>query len=275
MSQFRRGLLVGAAVLGVVLWWKEPAIRHRWLVFTAPAPEPAGLVRDENYLSVLFVGQSNAANHGDGRSQIDGSHRAWYAGQSYRLHDPLPGCTGVGGSVGVLLARATPPTGSAWLIACAAKGSTNIADWQPGGEAFSAARRTVAELIAQGLGPHWIVVHQGETDAWRQTDPSRYEADLRALIDNLAILAPNARFLLCQTTIWSNSSGAHPGLREAQERIWVSLPHVWAGVDTDSFPSDMRAADGVHFNERGLVSFANLLRKAMAAPSDVPRRHSS
>lgn len=257
-----------------LMWWKSPAIMYRWLAMTVPEPVPAPLVPNQHYLGVVFVGQSNAANHGSARVHVDGPDRAWHEGQSYLLQDPIPGCSGIGGSVGVrLAAMGKPPALDAWLVACVAQGSTSIADWQPPSGLFEDAAREVRELSSRGHGPHWIIIHQGETDAWRNTDSSTYESGLRTLIGSLSELAPNARFLLCQTSVTTEPTEIHPGIRKAQENVWSSLPQVWAGVDTDSLPRGLRSADGVHFNASGLTTFASLLRKAMDVPTDRPQRY--
>ena len=272
MRRLRIASVIGAVLFAGAVWWKAPSLNHRWLLLTATPAQAADLQPSHRYLSVLFIGQSNAANHGSARSSAPGPHRAWHEGQAKRLQDPLPGCSGVGGSVGVRLATTKPPTHDAWLVACAAQASTSIADWHPAGEPFRAAARAISEISKLGIGPHWIVIHQGETDAWLNTDAIKYEGELRALVARLIALAPMARILLCQTTIHSKGAPLHAELRAAQARVWVSLPQVWAGVDTDSFPERSRAWDGVHFNEKGLKVFASLLRRAIASPSDVPRR---
>lgn len=267
--------LIGMLGLAGVAWWKAPALQHRWMAFSVPEPVLATLDPDRSYLGVVFIGQSNAANHGSSRTRVDGPDRAWYAGQAFRLQDPLPGCSGVGGSVGVQLAATGKPAAQdAWLIACSAQGATAIEDWHPSSQLFASAEQAVRQLAGQIKTPLWIIVHQGETDAWRDSDASQYEANLRALIEALSTSAPNARFLLCQTSVWGETSGIHPGIRKAQENVWSSLSNVWAGVDTDSFPATMRSVDGVHFNHDGLVAFAALLKESMDNPSDLPKRYS-
>ena len=266
----RRLILALALSLAVLLLWlAAPALRHHVLMWTLRAPEPAMLAQPPRYRTLLFVGQSNSANHGATRAEAGLPHLAWFDGQAFRLRDPLPGCSGIGGSVGARLASRHGEAAPPWLIACVAQGSTAISQWRPGTPLFARARAAMMALAAQGEAVDWVVIHQGESDAAAGTDPVRYGSDLRALIAGLQALSPGTRFLLGQTTRWRDGGDADPGLRAAQQQVWQDDPRVWAGVDTDSFPARLRArGDGVHFSDAGLDVFADLLARALREPAD-------
>jgi len=272
MSRLKLAVSVCGLLLLGVTSWKAASLQHVFLRLSIQSPELAMVQDGTTYRTVLVVGQSNAANHGSWRAHAPDPHRSWYAGQAYALRDPLPGCSGIGGSPWARLALLdSQKSKQNWLIACAAVGSSSMADWQPGGALFREASENLRQLNAFGLRPDWIVLHQGETDAFVGTDQKTYGRQLRRLVAELHVLAPQALIVLCQTSIHGRHVLPNPAVRAAQADVWRELPYVWAGVDTDSFPPHLRASDGVHFNDRGLQTFAALIRSAMLYPSDVAR----
>lgn len=217
---------------------------------------------------LLVAGQSNAANHGSPRGRAAAGSYALAAGGIYPLADPLPGASGSGGSPwphwAALQQQARP--GSQVVVAAIAQGSSAVSDWIDAGVHAARLPAVLAVLNRQHLAVDAVVWHQGETEAWSGGDPVTYAADLRRWLAAVRSMGITAPIYVCLTSR-DRAGVINPAIRQAQASVWDRGARVFAGPDTDSL-GDAYRSDGVHFNQQGLETFASLLQRAMAIPSD-------
>ncbi len=261
--------LVVASVVGgfVVLLLYEAFNRRTDLNREYSSVRP--LLKDEDTLCVLALGQSNAANHGfpaaiAGGNSFSLSTHGWAV-----LQDPVPGATGTGGSVWTrLAARAlVGELAKNVVIGCVAQGSSAAEDWSAGGMHFTKLLAIKRAFRHENLTPDVIVYHQGETESWnRNADPAYYKRQLVRVIDDLLTSYPGVPILVCQTSR-DGDGRVNSSIRYAQETICAEYEMVLRGPDTDSLGGEFRH-DGIHFNEKGLESFADMLYEQI---SDVIR----
>jgi lysophospholipase L1-like esterase len=234
-----------------------------------PVPVAHPLKPGASRLTLLCLGQSNAASHGFPRARAGSGVFAFWEGAFYEPADPWPGTSGSGGSVWSRLGSRIRSSFQVEevVIAAIAQGSTRAEDWAPGGVHEFRTQQALSALAAQDLDPDWIIWHQGESDALdTERRPGQYRQDVSRLIASLRAAGSSSPILVCLATRHGDS-GPSEELRREQRSVWDALHGVYAGVDTDSFGKDLRS-DGVHFNAKGLALFADGLVRAMHVKSD-------
>jgi hypothetical protein len=243
------------------------AIAH-WANKTESATGTSAQFRAPPYV-ILVLGQSNAANHAQTRTAADSSHYSFYSSKFYPLVDPLPGCTGNGGSPWPSFAEAlAAATDRQVVVACLAVSGTGIAQWLPGQPNFLRVKETVAQLSTAGLTVSGIVWHQGETDANLRTRTADYAQLLEQLVVALRVLAPGVSIFVCKVSSTAPETPLSTSVRTAQQKVIDTHPFVFAGVDTDTFEPQMRS-DGIHFTLLGAELFGKLMAAAVRNPADV------
>lgn len=262
-------LLLGGIALtpAAIRLWDKALERF----FPPPRPVPAAhpLKPGASRITLLCLGQSNAASHGFPRARAGSGVFAFWEGILYEPVDPWPGTSGIGGSV---WSRLGPRIRSSFrvdevVIAAVAQGSTQVEDWAPGGVHEPRMQQALSALAARDLDPDWIIWHQGESDALdTERRPGEYREDLLRLIASLRATGISSPFLVCLATRHGDSVSSEE-LRQEQRSVWDASQGVYAGVDTDSFGKGLRS-DGVHFNAKGLALFAEGLARAMLGKSD-------
>ena len=231
-----------------------------------PRSLPAPSWRDPFVL--IVVGQINAGNRGRPRARAGSGTYAISVDGLIRLEDPLPGASGSGGSpwpYWASLRQASHPHAQI-IVGAIAQSSSAVADWTAGGTHAQRLPQLLVGLRQQGLQPDAVLWHQGETEAWSNTDPATYAANLRSWLASVRALGINAPIYVSLTSR-DRQGVINPGIRLAQASVWSRQENVFAGPDTDSLDSDFRS-DGVHFNQSGLEAFACLLEQAMTLRSD-------
>jgi hypothetical protein len=219
--------------------------------------------------TLIAFGQSNAASHGEPRGRAGAGTYALSSDGFYPCEDPLPGASGVGGSVWTrwaALRRDSHPEEGV-VVGCVAQGSSRVDDWIRGGIHGGRIAEVIRCAKAAGLEPSAIVWHQGETESWMPAaDGDAYAANLRKVISEVRSLGVTAPIFVCLATRDAHGT-VNETIRRAQASVWDGKEMVFAGVDTDSLGQEFRT-DNVHFNERGLLRFAELLQRAISARSD-------
>ncbi len=214
---------------------------------------------------IITAGQSNAANHGQAKTQPKSMVFSLYDGKCYKAFDPQPGASGTGGSpwpaLGDLLVekRIAP---SVLFISCAIT-STTVAQWTTDASLLGCVERGIASLTALGLSTSLVLWHQGEADARDQTSAKRYDRDLEVVISRFKALTSNAPLIVSQTSICRSEANAT--IRGVQASHWNTAAKVFPGPDTDQLGLNFRH-DGCHFSPSGLLAVAYIwyqsIRKA-------------
>ncbi len=244
----------------------------------------------------LIAGQSNSANHGDGRQHPSTGRVAAYDGKGWRLaNDPQPGASGDGGSF-------IPPFGDALSlklgvpigVICMGAGGTSIREWLPKGDTFNAPPTTFANSVAVGDGL-WastgelfqrlstrivefnpqgfraVLWHQGESDSQQANghniSPDHYALYLRRIIESSRQRAGwSIPWFVAQATYHNPSATGSPELRAAQSSL-VQNGVAFAGPNTDELTGDFRDGNGqgVHFSPKGLQKHGQLWAQSVGS----------
>lgn len=258
LAGFFAGLLAG-------VWLQHRWPVGRWREHLCPPPAPTEVRLDElaripraRRLVIVATGQSNAANYVDTRAAGGGGVFVFHEGKLFASVDPLPGADGSGGSLWTRLGAQLAALGrfDAIVFAVAARGSSRVNDWAPGGDDAPRLERTLVELERAGLPAEFILWQQGETEGLSADhDGSSYLAALRAVQARCRTLAPGAVFVVARATRHGDSP-ANEQIRIAQAAA-AREPRAISGPDLDVLGAELRR-DGVHFNSRGAAAAAAL-----------------
>ena len=219
----------------------------------------------------LALGQSNAANFAQDRSDGGPGVGAFDGRGCAPARDPLPGADGDGGSLWTPLARAWVLERRAprVLIAATAQSATSVAEWQPGQRLHRRALATIEALSKRGLRVTRILWVQGEADAILETPGGVYERRLAAALEPLhrASGAPVhiARVGRC-------GDAFSPAVRAAQDGIVASRDWARAGPDLDRIGPEERH-ERCHFARSGQRRAVALWLEALRGNRDLrPKR---
>lgn len=187
-------------------------------------------------ISLLILGQSNAANYVVDRSAAPQSAAVLYEGQCYSAVDPLLGATGDRGSIWSRLAGPLAnATGRPILLVPIAVGSSSIESWTRGGVFHARIGHAMSNLAARGLTPDAIIYQQGEFEGSGRLDPGAYQSRLTVLLREL-----KATSRLVYVAPTSKCSGpANKDIRMAQLRA-ARDAQARLGVDMDELPDSDR-----------------------------------
>lgn len=215
-----------------------------------PSPQPS------RTLVGLVLGQSNAANHGQGQHRARPGVFCLFGGELLPARDPLPGATGEGSSVWIPVANGLLDRGQydrvVWIAR--AVGGSAIRQWAPGGDLFPRVPAAIVEAHQAGLPITHIFWHQGEADAHTyNTPPDQYQQAFLSLRAEIRALGVSAPIYICLATRFCELSH-HSALREAQRGL-VNGQDIRLGPDTDSLGGADRY-DGAHFSAQGIAAFA-------------------
>lgn len=221
-------------------------------------------------LVLLTLGQSNAANAGDGRfGPVPGVYNFnLFDGRCFEARDPLLGPGGDGGSAWVPLARQIIESGLAAtvIIAPIGLGGSRVEDWAPGGKLWSRLGRAVGELSHAGLRVHAVLWHQGESD--RGTDAAVYGASLLDMVRGIRAAGLAAPIYVARATRCGEFESLE--INRTQAALVHDHPELGLrpGPDTDRLREPVWR-DGCHFTRAGLVRHAGLWFEVLAG--DVPK----
>jgi hypothetical protein len=203
----------------------------------------------------LVLGQSNAANHAEVRTQAGPAVTAFDGRRCVAARDPLPGGSGAGGSL-------WPPLAEAWarrgggrvVVAMVAQEATPVSRWLPGGRLHRRALRTIAALRGRGLPVGRIFWIQGEADAILGTGEADYARGLEAALAPLHRASGAPVWIALASRCGDAQS---PAVRAAQ----AAAPgrHGWArsGPDLDRIGAGGRY-ERCHFTRPGQVQAVRL-----------------
>jgi hypothetical protein len=238
----------------------------------------------------VVAGQSNAANHGDGKTATKSGRVAAFDGKVWTLAaDPMPNASGAGGSFmpsfgDALAEKLRMPVG----IAPVAVGATSVREWLPKGTAIAGlpprtlnvetigpqqwvSRGTLFDKLAKplkDLGPNGVravLWHQGESDA-HQTDAERtlsgvlYRNYLEQVIyDSRAAAGWEVPWIVAQVSYHNPDDTHSDDIRDAQKSL-ADDKIAMLGPDTDTLVGDNRDKDGkgIHLSVKGLQAHGKM-----------------
>lgn len=231
----------------------------------------------------VCAGQSNAANHGEGRQKPSDDRVVAFDGQTWRPgHDPQPGATGEDGSpwplLGDMLARSLQVP---IAFASVAVGGSRSSQWlPPDGELYP---RLVN--IGQALGKNGarlLLWHQGESDTLDRTSAEEYARRLTVIMQTLdRDLGWHLPWMVAQAAYGFTEDfpeEAQAQVREGQRLLWERGLAFQGPLTDDLIGPRYRMDEGgnwIHFSENGLRThaerwFAMLWAQLYAWPRLVP-----
>lgn len=209
-----------------------------------------------NRVVLLTMGQSNAANHGEGLFVSDRPAYNYFDGVIYKAKDPLLGGSGVGGSIWLRLAGKITSIDhdQQVLIVPVAIGGTMLADWLPNGKHHPYLSKTLSQLKKDDIKVTYVIWQQGESDNSAKTSSLLYKKQFSTLVESIRRYGVDAPIYISQTSLCGRDA-ANDEIRSAQIQIPQMTKGVEAGLDTDLLGYQYRY-DGCHFSTEGLELLA-------------------
>ena len=206
-------------------------------------------------IHILAIGQSNIANH-CGSIKHSEYGKVLFNGQLVPLEDPIPGGSGTSGSVWPRLAESLYNQGyqDKLRVTLTAQGGASIDDWAPGGIYFDILnqRSNCGDLN----GVTHVVFQQGEKDTMLKTSKEKYISSFLSLHYSVIDLIGDLPWIICESSYRFGETSTE--VTVAQEQLAHSLSRATLGPNLDLLGTEYRT-DNTHFNDRGLVEFANAL----------------
>jgi hypothetical protein len=237
----------------------------------------------------IVAGQSNAANHGEGKQHAQNPLVVAFGKDHWQpAADPEPGASGTGGSFmpafgDAMANKFKVPVG----IVPIAVGSTSVREWLPHGDVMAAPPTTGRNTILIGSnvwvsagdlfdkivtvekqfgtnGFRAILWHQGESDVRQAPEyeitPSTYRRYLQRVIEaSRAAAGWRVPWFVAQVSYHTPEDQGSPELRAAQKSL-VTDGLALAGPNTDELGPEFRQDNGrgIHMNPRGLQRHGEL-----------------
>lgn len=229
------------------------------------------LEKADDSLVLFTFGQSNSANHGQGRYQPRHAQYNYFEGKLYPASDPLIGATGEGGSVWTRLGDKLVEAGMAKQVTLVpiGVGGVRIGAWAKGGELYGKLVQTVEQMKQDGIEPDYILWHQGETDNILNTSTSEYVRLFETIRDVFRSRGIDAPIVIAQAsyhpTCLDEAKGKDEAIRRAQKQLTGKYEDIYLGPDTDTLDKVWQRADGIHFSEIGQELHAEMWRDALKA----------
>jgi len=270
------GLAICAMLACALVWWGWRApLRAPLDPVTLPLPIHQELdcasIGREGVVVVLVLGQSNAANHGETRAGPVPGIYTTYDGRCFIAADPLPGATGMGGSVWMRLAPLLQQKGlaRAVLLVPMAVASTSIKQWNDHPDLASGLVQTLRRLSDAGFRPSIVLWHQGEADSFAETSGKSYRHQVVEFLNKLRSMAVGAPIVVAQGTRCQKRS--NDAVRTIQAKLPHLLPGVFIGPDLDKLFDGYHRYDGCHFSGPGLDAAAEAWFKAIEDSQSLKR----
>jgi hypothetical protein len=314
LDQLEARLIAGAT--NTAAKWQPLPFDCRVRHFRAELPAPAGgwyrlevrLLSHGTNIAQAFVehvgvgevfvvaGQSNAANHGEGKQRAQNPLVVAFGKDHWQpAADPEPGASGTGGSFmpsfgDAMADKFKVPVG----IVPIAVGSTSVREWLPRGDVMAAppttGRNTIlidsnawvsagdlfdkilsAEKQFGTNGFRAVLWHQGESDVRQAPEyeitPATYRQYLQRVIEaSRAAAGWRVPWFIAQVSYHTPEDQGSPELRAAQKSL-VTDGIALAGPNTDELGPEFRQDNGrgIHMNPRGLQRHGELWAQLVSA----------
>jgi hypothetical protein len=222
-------------------------------------------------LVILALGQSNAGNHGARAVDTDVPVALIADGKCVMAVDPLPGATGLGGSIWYRLPRyfAKLEPRRPVVMSVLSVEATTIAEWT---DEKSLLRERLSKQLKSmqsiGLAPKLVLWQQGEADAIVGTAQADYSAGLDKLVGILDQEKINAPIVLALSTVCRIEPNER--IRTAIEEKIARNPRFKLGPDTDYAIHEGLRSKNCHFSAEGVDRAAQLWASTIASLSKRP-----
>ena len=190
-------------------------------------------------LVIVTLGQSNAANHGQGlyapKRRVDNFNL--YDGKCYKAVEPLLGPTGQGGNFATRLADMLIERRLADRVVLApiAMGGTTVEQWAGEGLFNRRIAASIRRLYDAGLTPDFILWHQGEGNAARgDVNGRQYRKNLLEVVASFRAYSIDAPFFVALGHSMRRGRApkcrqrpgrsAHHNHRPASASLWDPIP---------------------------------------------------
>ena len=276
MTKYRRlgvfSLALALAAAAALIYYKtQPRsnLDDRLGKIVAVANEPEVSCADiakHRPLVLLALGQSNAANHGALAPASSAPVLVFAQGKCVKANDPLPGGTGLGGSIWRRLPQLLSDAGVTRpvVMAVLAVDASTLADWTEDASPLKLhLAQTVESMKRQGLPPTLVLWQQGEADARAGTSKTDYAAGLDKLEATLRKAGSDAPVVLARSTLCRAEKSL--AIRSAIEGKTATSDRFRAGPDTDDLTGELLRFDGCHFTARGLEAAARMWQTGLLA----------
>lgn len=214
---------------------------------------------------ILTLGQSNAANYGQGPYPIKHTFYELKGEKISVAQDPLTGADGSGTSVwtrlGDLLIERQVFKNVVFIPI--AIGSTEIACWTSG-DCNKKLTEVLKSLNKLNIKVNYIIWHQGESDNLKNTSFEEYKNSLTLIKNQIFENMGNTPFIVSIASyhpemIGKKHQGRDESIRKAQQAFITENENIIKGPDTDQYDKVYHRHDGVHFSRQGLDIFAQEL----------------
>jgi hypothetical protein len=212
---------------------------------------------------LVTLGQSNAANHGEGlyRAKHDVRNFNLYDGRCYIAADPLLGASGTGGNFATRLGDLLIERGAfgAVVLAPIAMGGSTVEQWSNEGRFNRRILALIRRLYDAGLKPTHILWHQGEANSGEgDANGRQYRKNLLEVVNTFRHYGIEAPFYVALATRCESPKPNAENIRAGQRGTVAPNLHIYAGPDTDALGPEFRDAKICHFTEAGLARHAEL-----------------
>jgi hypothetical protein len=218
----------------------------------------------------ITAGQSNSANFGKPRLAAKDGRVVYFDGEHFvPAQDPIPGGCGGGGSVWPIVGDLV--AGSQEVPVCFRSATltwTSSSKWMPGVEHFGFKLYENLVACAKAFPKHGVravLWHQGESDSVAGSTAEAYFQRLQTIIESLNQDAGyEIPWFVAQASFYPHTKKAEENeVARGQQLLW-SKGIAHKGPVTDDLGDEYRY-DGVHFNEKGLITHGQRWFKALAA----------
>lgn len=225
---------------------------------------------------LLFVGQSNVANHASHRYPASEQQNVYnyFGGECFLASSPLLGATGLRGEwvSGAAQALVDQGTYDEVVVISAGIAGSSVTAWAAGNH-LNQLLTQVLEQVASTYQITDIIWHQGESD-YGYTFASTYRAMFLSLVETLRSHSVDAPIFLSTASLCDGATDYPSPIASAQQDL-ARLPGIELGVNTDLLVKPDMRYDGCHFDRRAqalagsaLADIIGRYRHSSEAPSD-------
>lgn len=272
LTAFVLALLPGGPWHPAVTWLRLSAGLNSYGAGRAGPHGPEVACPGAAAITVLVIGQSNAANYVDRPSDAPPGANVMLAdAHCYPLSDPIPGASKTGGSLWpAFAADLAGRTGRPVAIIGAAIGSTHAEEWADSfGLPPAGLGRRIRAAGRVGHDVDLVIWIQGEADTGRGTRHNEYAERLQRVIAGVDARTGGTPWIVTLTSRIRDGRRSE-AVRAAQADVIAGSSQVFAGPDTDIYyrvPEDR--PDGLHFGRRTADMIARDLARIAAAVVDA------